>query len=368
MNWVWTFIDRFSEWLFRVRTLEATLVRTGALIVIAAVGIGWVVEGQLGSVRFRISTSEGPAEQLTTYAFWLGSSLIAAGITIALVRMGHQYVHDRRRKTLIVELRGLRQTPDTPLLQAPLRGVGSAREEVLVDLRQGVRDGDIVAPSRALRMLCQVPDRLRAASAGLDRTKVRVVVGGLAPVPFLVLAGMLVDDESDVMLVDWDRSAKKWCVPQGDDDGEQFDIAGLDQLPNPVREVVLVVSVSYAVDLRAIAATFSDLPIVTCALPNPRLDSHWAMGKQVRLTRQFRDVLNALTNRHTELVHIILACPASLAVHFGMGYDRRNMPRALVYQYERSNDPPYPWAVMLPTHGMQQAEIVTRTSHVVAAV
>jgi hypothetical protein len=353
--------NRLVEWFFRIPTLEATLIRSGTLIIVTALSFGWVIKSRLGPVHIDISTAEGIGERLTAYGLWIGVGCIAMGVSVALCRLGIEYLRQQRSRIVCVELRGLRQIPDTPLLQAKLRGVGTVREEILLDLRQGVREGDIVDPDQALRTVAQLPLLLRTKTSGYDRTKVRIVAGGLAPVPFLVLAGALIDDESDCLLVDWDRDFKRWCVPDGDDDHERFTVSGLEQVPRGSEEVVLAVSISYVADTEAITSTFPGLAVVSCALGTPRIDSHRSTTKQIELVRQFREVLNTLSNRGVHRTHVILACPSSLAVRLGMSYDRRNMPHALIYQYERGRSPAYPWAVRLPTNDLPEAEIISLT-------
>lgn len=62
-----------------------------------------------------------------------------------------------------------------------------------------------------------------------------------------------------------------------------------------------------------------------------------------------------------------LLSPDSLSLRLGMSYDRRLMPELLVYQYERTCTPPYPWAFAMPTHGKPDAILVVTTKAAAAS-
>lgn len=67
-------------------------------------------------------------------------------------------------------------------------------------------------------------------------------------------------------------------------------------------------------------------------------------------------------------IHLILASPASLAIRLGMAYDPRLMPELLVYQYERTDPVPYPWALRMPNHGEACASVITITTPAAGAI
>jgi hypothetical protein len=358
MNAQWwdAFWPRFWEWVFRVRRLEGILIGSGVSLLAVLFGASFVIELHFGTDMFRLSTGEGVGERIVAVVAWTAVVLVVIGVVIGVMRFMFEHRRERRRKALMIEIRGLRSTPDTPLQAARLDGVASQRTELLFDLRQNVQDGDIVEPGAALKALSVLPARVNAERAGKDRQDIDVIVGGLAPVPFLMLTGMYLDDESAVKVADWDRDAKRWEFPNATDDGESLAVTGIDRAAN-APEVVLAVSLSYQISRQDVATAFPNLPVVECTLTNPLPGSRWSPDKQRRLAQQFRDTVASLGNRNVKHLHLLLAGPASLAVLLGMLYDRRNMPPATVYQYEKSADPPYPWGVVLPTHGVAEAHI-----------
>ena len=141
------------------------------------------------------------------------------------------------------------------------------RDHVLVDLRQRVKDGEIVAPEAALEDLNSLPADLKRRENGFDRRDLSLVYGGLTPVPFTFLTGVLMDDESAVLTFDWDRHAEAWRELDGADDGERFQISNLAMvLQKGAREAALAVSVSYGVIADDVRARFGDMPVVELKL------------------------------------------------------------------------------------------------------
>ncbi|MGT2434058.1 SAVED domain-containing protein (plasmid) [Cupriavidus basilensis] len=123
-------------------------------------------------------------------------------------------------------------------------------------------------------------------------------------------------------------------------------------------EVVLAVSVSYPVDCVAAAATFGGtVPIVHLRSEEMLADRYWSLEKQQAIVVAFRDTVQRLMAQGVRRIHLVLAAPSSLCIRMGMAYDRRLMPELVVYQYERTVQPPYPWGIRMPTHGYRAAAL-----------
>ena len=167
--------------------------------------------------------------------------------------------------------------------------------------------------------------------------------------------------EGAKIVYDWDRSLRVWRTTEGFDDGKRFlPLNSVHVVPNN-REVVLAVSISYSVDTSGLKNTFPDsMPIYRLDSEECVADKYWSAEKQKSLVVRFRDTVQHLLNSGVQRIHLVLAAPSSLALRMGMSYDRRNFPEVIVYQFERSCMPPYPWGVLMPTHGVSEA-VVTRT-------
>jgi hypothetical protein len=230
----------------------------------------------------------------------------------------------------------------------------------MVDVRQGLVDGQIVNANVALGRLASLPDDIARRCDGLDRADVSFVLGGLAPVPLLFLLGVIVDDESRTLIMDWDRTQHLWRTLDGEDDGKRFLVHGLDAIVAGTERVALCVSASYDVldiDVRLVEA---GAPIVTMELEGRSTTSHWSEHKQQQLAQQFLDVVMVLARQGVTDIALFLAAPASLALRLGMVYDKRNLPRLEVNQYERNDSRKYPWSVRMPVAGVLLAELTQR--------
>ena len=349
-------IDAWAHYLRRGRHPAVQLAALAAALYLAA-WAGWAlsVEVPIGDdhviLRFRGDGGD-----------FGGSSWGLVGAAIAFLVWGigwflHEAWRDRRRRVVVVELRGLRDTGGSSLADAVPRLIPGRREALLVDLTQG-GDGVIRDPSRGLARVSTLPVELSNREGGTDRRDFTVVFGALAPVPFTFLAGMLIDDESQVVVMDWDRFAERWRALDGADDGNRFQQTGLAAVASGVDEAVLAVSVSYQVDLEGISKKLPELPVVRLDLVGGAADGHWAASKQAALAQTFLATAIAIANRGVRRMHLFLAAPSSVVFRFGRVYDRRNLPSVILYQYHREVHPPFPWGVRMPTAGETLGEVV----------
>ena len=227
----------------------------------------------------------------------------------------------------------------------------------MVDIRQHVKDGEIVDSEAALLGLVSLPSDLRRRVNGFDRRDVTLVYGGLTPVPFTFLTGVLMDDEGAVVILDWDRHAEVWRQLDESDDGKRFRSSGLESVKRDTPEVALSVSVSYSVSSDDVRSTVGGIPIVTLSLEGGSPNCHWSQSKQRALGEQFLNTVVSLGNLGVGLVRLFLAAQNSVAFRFGRLYDKRNLPEVVVYQYERAASPPYRWGVRMPVCGVDRPVI-----------
>jgi len=288
--------------------------------------------------------------------FALASFIVLLGIFLIL----RDIRQESRKKVIVIEARGLRDWQGQPLASAvPFSALGR-REQVIVDLRQGIVDGQIASPDAALRRLASLPDDIARRCDGLDRSDISFVLGGLAPVPFLFLLGVIVDDESRSCIMDWDRMQHAWRALADDDDGNRFVVTGMDAANAAVKRVALCVSASYDVleaDVRIVEA---NVPIIKLELEGRNTSSHWSETKQQQLAQQFLNTVMSLARQGVTEISLFLAAPASLTLRLGTIYDKRNLPHIEVNQYEQSDPKRFPWAIRMPVSGFAHAELKTR--------
>jgi len=334
----------------------------GVACLALAFGAGWILDVSIpfqgGRINVGLDSAGGTPIVLVWAAAIIGLGLIAAGFVWEIIRYCAERRRLARKKIVVVEARGLRDTSSAPLIESlPSRFQGQ-RDHILIDLRQRVKDGEILAPEAALEDLISLPADLKRRENGYDRRDLMLVYGDLTPVPFTFLTGVLIDDEGTAVILDWDRHVESWRELNGADDGKRFRVGGLDDMPVGTKEVALAVSVSYGVNTDDIRAQLRDIPVVELSLEDGSPDCHWSEEKQRALGRQFLEMAIASVNRGAHRIHLFLAAQNSIAFRFGRLYDKRNLPEVAVYQYQRNNIPPYPWSVLMPVCGIDSPKII----------
>ena len=356
------FIRSLIDWLFWRRSPALIVMRIGLTSLVLAFGAGWILDVSLPFRDDRIDIgfdSSGGAPTIIAYlAALVGVTLIIGGFVWEVRRYRTEQKRSRRKRVIIVEVRGLRDGGGSPLSAAIPPTVQGERECMLVDLRQRVKDGEIVSPHVALEALASLPVDLRRREDGLDRGDITLVYGGLASAPFSFLSGVLIDDERSVVILDWNRHEEAWCELNAADDGMRFDVIELSRDLEFPTETALVVSVSYGINTEDVLALVDGIPIVELKLEGGSPDSHWSEDKQRALGKQFLEAVTELATRDIQRIHLFLAAPNSVVFRFGRLYDKRNLPEILVYQYERGKTPHYPWCIRMPVGGVAQPEVL----------
>ena len=335
--------------------------RIGFACQILALG-GWVLDVSLllPDGRFDVGfDSTGTTPMVLGYCtYFVGLFLTVAGFGWEFARYKREQTQIGRRRVVVVETRGLRDTSGTPLLETLPPHLEGHRDHVLVDIRQGVKDGEILTPGAALEDLISLPVDLNRRFDGVDRSDITLVYGGLTPVPFTFLTGLLMDDEGKAVIFDWDRHSEAWRELDDPDDGKRFRFSGFHTLLDSVPEVALAVSVSYAVSAIDIRSKVGTVPIVALDLEGGSPNCHWSEDKQCALGKQFLEAVISLANQRVRRIHLFLAAQNSVAFRFGRLYDKRNLPEVVVYQYHKAVTQPYPWGVLMPVCGIERPAIV----------
>ena len=356
------FTKSLVDWVFRRRSPALRLVRFGVVCLSLAIGGGWVMEVSYpledGLVAIVINSADEPPRLVIYTIVFAGVVLVLVGLIWEIVRYRAEQRILERKKVIAIEARGLRDTTGAPLSESIPSSIVGHRDQLLVDIRQGVTDGEIVEPNAALESLVSLPSNLQQRERGLDRSDLTLVYGGLTPVPITFLTGILLDDEGEIVVFDWDRHAGTWRQLDGLDDGKRFRSSGLASIPDDTSEVALAVSVSYRINSDDIRGQVGELPTVTLDLEDGSPDCHWSEKKQRALGAQFLNTVVGLGNRQVGRIHLFLAAQNSLAFRFGRLYDKRNLPEITVYQYRKAAMPRYPWGVRMPVCGIERPAVV----------
>lgn len=350
------FLEGAIDWLWRKRSTGLTLIRISIPILLVLLGTSWkmriIAPTSSGIFQVSFDMSQGTPAYLIVAGLAVAVVLVVMGIILLIIeecRLG-------KKRAIAIELRGLRDTAGDPLKDKIPRKIQGRREQILVSIRGA--DGCILDPESALQEVVHLPKTISQFEAGADRSDIAYVAGGLAPVPFSFLLGVLLDDEGGVTLMDWDRKGDCWRSLDSQDDGDRFTVTGMEQIGQAV-EIVVSISVSYQTNMPAIIQAFSGQPVVSLTLSELSTDGHWSEDKQTALAQKFFDTMRALCGTGVKRVNLVLAAPNSLVIGFGRIYDKRNLPALTVWQYENSQNPAYPWGVSMPVAG-NRAEISWR--------
>lgn len=351
-------LDRIVDWATRERHIERKLLY-GGLVCLAPLGFGLSLS--LAAKVFGYGATISALPSLPEFVQWLLAVVGALAISVAAFIAFARFRHDRadldRRRVVVIEQRGLRDTTDTPLIDAIPRTIPGRRLSLIVDLRDRIKDGVVTNPEVALERLTGLPKTLEQMRGNTDPADVSVVYGGLSPVPFTFLAGLLLDDESRITVMDWDRSSDCWRALNGSDDDASFSISGFDQIQAGSKDVAIAVSVSYRIDVSSVQKAAVGAPVVELDLSPRSTDGHWSEEKQQRLAQDFLAAAIRIADSGAATIHLFIAAPNSVVFRFGRIYDKRNLPRVLVYQYQKGRDIEHPWAVEMPVHDLLQPAI-----------
>lgn len=349
------------DFVFRRRSAAMAIFRAGiSLVALSAAGAlvaSFLVKSETLTFEVHWEASGGEPAAIAYATFALGVVLTIFGLAWEFVRTRAVERANASKRVIVIEQRGLLPGTDSPLVDSVPSDLVGQRHSILIDQTPYIRDGKITDPTGALARVVTIRHDLERVTSDMHRPDVAILYGGVSPIPLTFLAGFLLDDEGSIQIMDWHRSSGTWRALDGSDDGDRFALEGMDGVPHGATDVAVAVEVSYSVDQVGIHATLGNLPLVKLHLFQITPISHWSDVKQQALAEGFLAAMAKLGNLRVRCIHLFIAAPNSVVFRLGRAYDRRNLPDALVYQYERSNIPAYPWAVRLPTHGTSTASI-----------
>lgn len=352
------FIEKAADWLFRRRSSALIVFRTGAALLTMTLVGSWAVSFSYSDAARTLVfgyQSSSTAQLILNIGFVAGILITVLGAVWEYQRYRDEKKRNDKKKTVVIEQRGLVDTSDSPLFEFIKNKCTWQVDSIVQDIRERVIENVISRPDLALTKVNNLKVSLAEKTAQSAASDISIAYGGVFPVPFTFYTGYLLDDESRVTLYDWDRDVSDWRVLDEDDDGEQFKV---EQPSVCGKSVVLAVSVSYPVDRQSIDTIFKGLPVHYLSLPTIDRNNHWSKAKQDRLSGEFLEYCKMLLGLGVEHIHLVLASQNSVAFRLGQSYDRRNLPSVSVYQYERHQTVRYPWCVQIPHEDGKNVEVV----------
>lgn len=352
------FIEKAADWLFRRRSSALIVFRTGgALLSMTLIG-SWAVSFSYSDAARTLVfgyQSSSTTQLILNIGFVVGILLTVFGAIWEYQRYRDEKKRSEKKKTVVIEQRGLVDTSDSPLSEFIKNKCGWQVDSLVQDIRERVTENVISRPELALAKVNNIKISLAEKTAQSAASDISIAYGGVFPVPFTFYTGYLLDDESRIKLHDWDRDIGGWRDLDEIDDGEEFIV---EQSQAIGKSVVLAVSVSYPVDRPSIATVFAGLPVHYLSLPTLHRNNHWSKAKQDRLSGEFLEYCKKLLGLGVEHIHLVLASQNSIAFRFGQSYDKRNLPSVYVYQYERHQATRYPWCIQIPHEDGKNVAVV----------
>ncbi len=356
------FVLKATDWWFHIRSFERYLITAAFGLLVAIFGgaplIALVLRLALGAVPPEYQSALAALDLVDQWILTICTIVILVALALAIARFKQEADDRMKQRVVVIEARGLRDDDGSPLIDA-VSEVRGQRIPLLLDLRNRM-DGKVIEPERAVEDIVAAHRSLLQHQRNVDRSDLTTVYGGLTPVPYTFLTGVLFDDESVIKVYDWDRMQGNWRPVCGADDQLSFDVTGLN-VASSTDEVILAVGFSYPVDEVDIRTTFTHR-IVRMTLQGMSSDAHWSDQKQNRLAQQFLEVIKQLSAQAVKQIHLVLAAPNSVVFTFGRRYDKRNLPEIVVYQYERGKTPAYPWGLVMPVSGIKHPSVAYSTA------
>ncbi|MER2948956.1 MULTISPECIES: SAVED domain-containing protein [Serratia] len=350
---------KLVDWKTRQRKIQYLIMLLGAGLLGTNNLLGKALTLEKGDARFSLTTSEGNAISDSAVTF-VAAFIILGGFVWLLVDAYREAKITVRKKGVVIEGRALRKVATTPLHKTVSRHFNGKIDALTLDMTQRMRDGVISHPEEAFDdNISTLASNIATRIDGIDHQDLTLVYGGQLPVPFTFYIGAILDDNGPVCVYDWDRAQEAWRLIDNNANDDRANFTLMESLiTSAAKDVVLAVSVSYQADIAAIRQTFPAYPLSHLSLNATMLGNHWSLSKQTRLALQFIEQVKMLTACGAERIHVILAAPSSIALNFGRRYDNRNLAQLIVYQYEKEQQPAYPWGVVMPTQGQRRGAVV----------
>lgn len=350
-------VRRLVDWFTRVRSPFAYMLTSGVFLIgLIFLGINFslIVPTHKGPFFFSFDSGSTIPPPIVWSTFVVAVVLLLFGAIGAYL----EFRRSSRKRVFVIEVRGLRDWNGTSLEKAIPSHLQGQRELVVIDLRQRVEDGVIVDPEAAMNRIAEIRSQIETREHGRERSDLSYVYGGIAPVPLTFLAGVCLDDESLITILDWDRNELCWRELDEQDDGQRFKVTGTEKNRSFNPKVTVAISASYKVDIAGALKRTGDADFVHLELEEASFSSHWSQEKQSKLSSQFLEVMKYLQDRGVKEIDLFLAGPNSLVLRFGMAYDKRNLPALTVYQYDRGATPPFTWGIQMPVAGKTRPNVV----------
>lgn len=326
----------------------APFLRGGLSIVGLCLGVNPFLSFASSFNGFQTTFSFGEGFQLPTVVL----SLVAiVGVILIIysivVHVQHQKIEDKKR-IISIEHFGLKVPINNKISSFIPKHVNGRVERLLLDQTSFVDDkGSVTDPIQSLSRISYIRKDLLSRIADTDKADITVVYGGLSSVPYTFLVGSMLDDQDDLLILDWERGKKRWQEISSVFPVLEPEVSVVKEVSD-CNEAALVFSISYGASLSSIERLLPDCSITHINTNNYVHDNHWCKEQQIRWADIFIEQMRMLSSKKMQRVHIFIAAQNSVVFRLGQHFDNRNFSAGSIYQYDQGCKNEYPWAIDLP--------------------
>ena len=172
-------LTRIIDFLLRKRSISGALLKYGSVIVVPALASGWALGVMYldpqHHLRLDLKTTDGIPGWAVLIVLAFGLILMLGGFVIGVRDWRGEKRAENKRKSIVVELRGLHSSPDTPASTAQIGLPKGGRDWQVVDFRPP-SEGQLVDPELALEKMSAIKRSVEAACGGRAKEDVTVAL------------------------------------------------------------------------------------------------------------------------------------------------------------------------------------------------
>jgi len=217
----------------------------------------------------------------------------------------------------------------------------------IINLYQGhqLQEGEVVLPERALNVINNLDQQIDTRLNGRSISDVKLAYGGLASIPYLMVAGYKVSSRQECLVLDYSRG-RGWHSLDNLDDGETLSIQ--DPVDEILNEVAIVMPFSVEISDEQIPVEVRGKSYRFNLEHGARPDSLNSEDKQSRIASLFYKHCANIRAKHNKLekIHLFLASQASFAFRLGTMISMSVSPTIICYQFDAKNNR-YTWGIMI---------------------
>lgn len=347
------------EYTFRKKSYASILLRCGVSLIVGS------FQGFIFTLKFLLDDVVPIINEIEIdYGETYGCSFLV-GLLLIFISMYWEYSNnkiERNKPKFALYQKYLTNSLERDFKETINKKAGSSVTVTEIDISQFVENSILIEPEKSLK---KINNKISVFIENVNgaNNSAELYYGGLMAVPFAFYTGMELDDRYPITVFDYDRNDEKWKEIKEMVNPEFSPNISIENNGNNSGNSIISIGVSYPINEDEIQSNFPNYPISKIVIAPININNHWDLTFQKELQLKFFELAQKLGASGTKTIHLILAAQNSVSFNLGRCYDNRNLPEIIVYQYEKGNEIRYPWGIKMKTSGVQEAEIITVSTH-----